>query len=72
MDFNKAITTTNKEAKKTTIAHLVALVVVGADGLWVVVDHDGSVAHGSHLTHRTHRAPVELHLQYAKDNQREK
>jgi hypothetical protein len=45
---------------------LVGLVVVGAHGLGVVVDHDGFVPHGAHLPHSAHRAPVELHLKRVK------
>ena len=42
--------------------YFVRLVVIGADGLWVVVDHNGPVAHGAHLPHSAHRTPIKLHL----------
>ena len=38
----------------------VTLVVVGGDGLWVIVDHDGGAAKTMKLFDTTDRTPVKL------------
>ena len=38
----------------------VTFIVVGGDGLWVVVDHDGGAAETTKLFDTTYRTPVKL------------
>ena len=53
-------TTEGKRAGRAGAGYLVGLVVVGRDGLWIVVDHDRLVSVGADGADGAHGAPVEL------------